>query len=182
MKKYHNRVEYLSKLCSGKDCVEIGVNRGKYAAFIASVKPKSLYLIDIWDKSGNGFAMRSAYSVQGQKEAYQKAVKAMKPYDFVKFMKAWSVEAASRFKDNSLDFVYIDADHAYDACQKDMDAWWPKVKKGGWMCGHDYESIPAKKNETVVEVKDAVDDWLKFNKLELGLITLEPSPSWGIQK
>ena len=106
----------------------------------------------------------------------------MKRYNFVKFMKEWSVEAASKFEDNSLDFVYIDADHAYDACQKDMDAWWPKVKKGGWMCGHDYENLPAKKNETVVEVKEAVDDWLKLKNLKLGLITLEGSPSWGIQK
>lgn len=182
MKTYYNRVEYLSKLCTGKDCVEVGVNRGKYAAFIASVRPKSLCLIDIWDSSGDGFAMRSAYSLKHQREAYRKVVSAMKPYDFVTIMKAWSAEAANKFKDNSLDFVYIDADHSYDACQKDMNAWWPKIKKGGWMCGHDYENLPEKQNETVVEVKEAVDDWLKHKKLKLGLVTLEPSPSWGIQK
>ena len=48
------------------------------------------------------------------------------------------MEAVNNFKDNILDFVYIDADHRYEAVKADILAWLPKVKKNGWLCGHDY--------------------------------------------
>lgn len=49
-----------------------------------------------------------------------------------------STQAATRFRDGSLDFVFIDADHSYDAVIADIAAWQPKVKAGGWLGGHDY--------------------------------------------
>ena len=47
--------------------------------------------------------------------------------------------AASDFEDDSLDFVFIDADHTYEGVKKDIDAWYPKVKKGGLVSGHDID-------------------------------------------
>jgi len=49
-----------------------------------------------------------------------------------------SVSAARRFEDASLDFVFIDGDHAYDAVAADIQAWLPKLKIGGVLAGHDY--------------------------------------------
>ena len=49
-----------------------------------------------------------------------------------------STEAAGRFSDESVDLVFIDADHTYEGCLADIRAWWPKVKPGGWMLGHDF--------------------------------------------
>jgi hypothetical protein len=37
-----------------------------------------------------------------------------------------------------LDFIYIDANHAYDFVKEDIECWYPKVKPGGWVMGHDY--------------------------------------------
>lgn len=51
-----------------------------------------------------------------------------------------SAEAARHFADESLDFVFIDADHQYDAVLRDLKAWWPKIKPGGRIGGHDYSS------------------------------------------
>ena len=48
-------------------------------------------------------------------------------------------EAAEKTPDNSLDFVFIDADHSYPACKIDMEKWLPKVKVGGYIIGHDCE-------------------------------------------
>lgn len=42
--------------------------------------------------------------------------------------------------DNSLDAVFIDADHSYDAVTKDLEFWWKKLKVGGWLLGDDYAS------------------------------------------
>lgn len=69
-----------------------------------------------------------------------------------------SVQAAQQIEDNSLDLVFIDADHSYEAVVADIVAWLPKVRSGGVLCGHDYwqghpHSLPA-----VDGVKKAVDE------------------------
>jgi hypothetical protein len=48
-----------------------------------------------------------------------------------------SVFAASLFPKEFFDFVYIDGWHQYPAVKKDIEAWWPKVKSGGFLGGHD---------------------------------------------
>ena len=48
-----------------------------------------------------------------------------------------SVDAAAAFADNSLDAVFIDADHEYESTLADINAWRPKVKTGGIIAGHD---------------------------------------------
>lgn len=47
-----------------------------------------------------------------------------------------SVDAATNFEDNTIDLVYIDACHTYDAVKKDLAAWYPKCKTV--LAGHDY--------------------------------------------
>ena len=47
-------------------------------------------------------------------------------------------EASTLVDDHSLDFVFIDADHGYEAVRQDITDWTPKVKPGGWVGGHDY--------------------------------------------
>lgn len=47
--------------------------------------------------------------------------------------------------------VFIDADHTYEACKEDIEAWWPHVAPGGVLIGHDYHSFPG--------VKKAADEF-----------------------
>lgn len=60
-------------------------------------------------------------------------------------------EAAAHVADGSLDFVFIDADHRYESVNEDIAHWAPKVRKGGWVGGHDY-------NEKWPGVVRAVDE------------------------
>jgi hypothetical protein len=53
-------------------------------------------------------------------------------------IRKYSGEAAKLFDDESLDFVYIDADHREEFVQQDILLWLPKVKKSGAIAGHDY--------------------------------------------
>lgn len=50
-----------------------------------------------------------------------------------------SARAATIFSDAVADLVFIDADHRYNSVKQDIDLWWPKVKVGGILCGHDCE-------------------------------------------
>ncbi len=67
-----------------------------------------------------------------------------------------SIEAAKDFEDKSIDVCFIDAGHTYEEVLQDIDAWLPKVKSGGILCGHDY--LP----KTWMGVVQAVDE--RFGK------------------
>lgn len=58
--------------------------------------------------------------------------------DRVNVVSSDSVSSAKLYEDNSLDFVFIDADHTYESVIRDLGAWYPKIKLGGFIAGHDY--------------------------------------------
>lgn len=68
-----------------------------------------------------------------------------------------SWEMAQQVPDASLDFYFIDAGHGYKSVIRDIDAWTPKIKPGGWFLGHDI-NFPA--------VNQAVRD--RFPKFQVG--------------
>ena len=59
--------------------------------------------------------------------------------NIVKFVNDDSTRFAYTLEDKSCDFIFIDADHTYEKFKDDLIAYWPKVKKGGILCGHDYD-------------------------------------------
>jgi hypothetical protein len=80
-----------------------------------------------------------------------------------------SDESSKFFEDNSVDVIFIDAGHSYDAVIRDIKSWLPKIKDGGIMSGHDYinwSGVNTAVNEIFNEV-DKIDNecWLvKINK------------------
>lgn len=51
-----------------------------------------------------------------------------------------SLEAVKDFGDGHFDFVYLDANHKFEAVRDDLRAWWPKVRCGGIIGLHDFYS------------------------------------------
>eukprot|EP00929_Paragymnodinium_shiwhaense_P079773 TRINITY_DN41586_c0_g1_i1.p1 TRINITY_DN41586_c0_g1~~TRINITY_DN41586_c0_g1_i1.p1 ORF type:complete len:402 (+),score=105.09 TRINITY_DN41586_c0_g1_i1:118-1323(+) len=49
-----------------------------------------------------------------------------------------SVTAAEWIEPESLDLVFVDGDHSYEGAKGDIEAWWPALRAGGIMAGHDY--------------------------------------------
>jgi hypothetical protein len=49
--------------------------------------------------------------------------------------------AAKRFPNESLDLVFLDADHRYEAVKRDIGLWWSKLRRGGRFLGHDYGDV-----------------------------------------
>lgn len=52
-----------------------------------------------------------------------------------------TIDAAPLFSDKSFDLIFIDADHRYAGIRSDIDLWLPKLKEGGVICGHDFNSF-----------------------------------------
>lgn len=78
-------------------------------------------------------------------------------YDMLNIIQSTSVEASKRFQDNSLYFVFIDANHSYNNVVEDIQSWLPKIMPNGIIAGHDYD---------FEEVKNAVQDTFKDKKIE----------------
>lgn len=57
---------------------------------------------------------------------------------YIEDIKGFSWDVSKNFEDSSVDFVFIDADHKYESVKKDIQHWWPKIKPGGIISGHDY--------------------------------------------
>jgi predicted O-methyltransferase YrrM len=64
---------------------------------------------------------------------------------FIKVIKSDSLKASSKFENNSIDFIYIDASHEYEFISQDINFWYPKLKATGWLTGHDYKWQGVKK-------------------------------------
>src|SRR3990167_3574322 len=71
---------------------------------------------------------------------YEDAAKNLKGYDYT-IIGEYSINASIDFLDNSLDFVYIDANHTLPHITADIFAWERKVKRGGIISGHDYAFV-----------------------------------------
>lgn len=84
------------------------------------------------------FCGKMGYKVDTEEDVYNEAMKICSPYPNFTMIRKQSLEAAKEIEDNSLDFVYIDANHLYGYCAVDLQVWSRKVRKNGIIAGHDY--------------------------------------------
>lgn len=132
--------ELFEKMPYGKG-VEVGTFKGEFSREIVSKWNGNLYMVDVWRPLGQEYIDASNHINFGS-GLYHDAINNIKGFeDRAIMIRATSAIASDIFADESLDFVYIDANHAYEFVKEDIDKWWPKVKKGGWICGHDFLKI-----------------------------------------
>jgi len=116
---------------------EIGCYAGLSSEiFMQSNRVSTLYCIDAWT---SGYDERDGASRSDMAEVEEAFDKRMRGHNIIK-IKAWSYDAVNQFEDESLDGIYIDGNHGYEAVKKDIELFLPKIKKTGIICGHDYNS------------------------------------------
>lgn len=49
-----------------------------------------------------------------------------------------SLNASCRFPDGHFDFVFLDSSHRFESTKAEIRCWYPKIKEGGILAGHDY--------------------------------------------
>ena len=158
--------------------VEVGVYDGSHAwSLLNKLDIKKLYLVDPYlPYPGNwpGREKSRIWLLRAERRA--RTIANEKYPGKCKFIYKKSSEAVKEFEDNSLDFVYIDANHNYEFVKEDIELWYPKVKISGVLGGHDYEFHEA-------GVKKAVDEWAKKNKIEVSTFFAESkNKDWMCKK
>ena len=170
--------EVVSRLPAGPiRGAEIGVDRGSLSGYLLRECPDlSLYMVDTWGtfdpqsdyaQSGDTVCQRSA---DQRYHDWQAAMLATNDYaNRRQVLQMTSRDAAKLIPDGSLEFVFIDANHAYSGVKEDIDLWAIKIKKGGLLCFHDIDHP----NFPDWGVRRAIDEFIA----ESGL-TLELGADW----
>lgn len=143
---------------------EIGVQYGYFSEKISQFYTGKILCVDLW----------------GDEEIYANAKFKLADPDKFKLFRGDSLTIAEFLPDESLDFVYIDANHHYKEVIEDIMAWYPKVRSGGIIAGHDYCT-----SDEDIEVIKAVDEWAFFHDYKINVICGpqdyflgKPYPTW----
>ena len=179
MKDRHELALYFNQM-GFKIGAEVGVCDGRFSQELCTAIPNlKLYCIDAWKAYSDN-------SQDGSQQQLNKCLRVMldrlKNYNATIIMK-WSLEAVKEIADESLDFVYIDANHKFDYAMEDIIAWSRKVCKGGIVSGHDYWKIAD------FGVVEAVDIYVKVHGYKLNIAGADGifegrrfGPSWWFVK
>jgi hypothetical protein len=118
---------------------EVGVYEGSTAdVLLREIEDLTLWLVDPWVPYQGRDSMES-WSLDQFARARARARFRTRHAEGRRFLlEEPSPQAARRFADASLDFVFIDACHLYESVRADLTAWWPKIRPDGLLSGHDY--------------------------------------------
>ena len=166
MREYlHNRL-YFSELCEKmkfKVGAELGVQEGIFSKYMLDGWPscEKYLLVDIWGKQNNYLDIANVDQLK-QDRLYQNTLERLKFYKTkLVIHRNYTSSAVLLIENESLDFIYVDARHDYCGAMEDMVNWWPKLKYGGIMAGHDYMTAEyqrvGQRNQKVPPEK--IDDW-----------------------
>src|SRR5580693_7013734 len=138
-----------------KSIVEIGVYQGRTSKLSRLFFPEaSLYLIDPW-KLYDEYLSEEAVPISKTNADYENAYQSLKELfsqdPKTKILRKTSMEALADVP-GEVDLVFIDGNHSYPYVKQDIEHWFPKVRPGGMISGHDYsDSFPG--------VMQAVDEF-----------------------
>jgi hypothetical protein len=197
------REEVIPKILNNNNLkgkgVEIGVYKGEFSKHILKNWEGTLYMVDPW-RYIQGY--EDILNKSNLNEIFYEALKNTEKYNNRAItIRCYSHQAVELFEDNSLDFVYIDGDHSYKSVKRDLELWFPKLRKGGLFAGHDYLKLdwskppyapnkkdkyiwsnPSNKNEDskyigLFGVNPAVDEFCEKHNIKFNL-TKEWTSTW----
>ncbi|OGH16344.1 MAG: hypothetical protein A3C30_03125 [Candidatus Levybacteria bacterium RIFCSPHIGHO2_02_FULL_40_18] len=171
VRNWHRVWEPFMRKYNCSRVAELGIYKGDNFAEMIAHQPTLAVAVDAWKDSGVHPRKYDDYTQKEFDEQYEIFIKRIKKFPFVQVVRDYTVQSAKLFPDEYFDFVYIDADHSTEACYKDMISWYPKVKTGKFLVGHDFRRG--------FGVIDAVNRFMKEHYLEM--IFMPPS-TWALIK
>jgi hypothetical protein len=172
---YHHAISVLP---NESKIVELGCWKGKSSSFLLveaknSNKFFQIHLCDTFEGSEEHYDLESVHYAEDIDKVFDEFKNNVSKADYPYVVhKMDSIELSNKFEDNSIDFLFIDTDHTYEHVSKELKAWYRKVKKGGIIAGHDYNSSGG-------GVVEAVDE---FFYEEIALVQGSITTSWFVVK
>lgn len=172
------RIDLIRQRPRGSIGAEIGVWRGYFSVEILQhTNVRKLYLVDAWkpqpsyndpltDTDHEANLAETKHHLRGMVGRWE-------------IKRGTSLEVAADPSIPPLDWVYIDADHSYEACKADLYAWEKRLGPKGVLMGHDYtNNEQAKKwNFGVIE---AVADFCKDRGWRIEYLSDEDFASYSL--
>ncbi|CAF3208982.1 unnamed protein product [Rotaria sp. Silwood2] len=179
---------------------EVGVQLGTFSLHLLKNWSNCVefHAIDLWAHQEH--YQDPANSPQSvQEEAFQTAKKNLENFNhIIRYHRNFSHLAAKEIKNESLDFIYLDARHDYVGVAEDLQSYWPKLKPGGIMAGHDYLDLDEQrtidpeqdwgvdargiKRTDNKAVKSAVNEFAREKNRQVLQTIRDTWPSWYMRK
>ena len=125
---------------SGGHIVEVGAWKGASTSYLAVEAQHKKLRIDVIDNWSGSDEHKNMNDIR-ENSLFGTFIDNLRPViNLINPIRSDSVTASRMYDEESLDAVFIDADHRYESVKADILAWMPKVKKEGILAGHDYMS------------------------------------------
>ena len=125
---------------SGGHIVEVGAWKGASTSYLAVEAQHKKLRIDVIDNWSGSDEHKNMSDIR-ENSLFGTFIDNLRPViNLINPIRSDSVTASRMYDEESLDAVFIDADHRYESVKADILAWMPKVKRGGILAGHDYMS------------------------------------------
>jgi hypothetical protein len=174
------REQLLELMPKSSTCAELGVGKGKFSTnIIGIVNPELHYCVDLWGPIATNVQGTYYTDQETWDQRFQEIQDQFKHYN-VKFVRDMTYNLPNYCAEKTLDWVYVDGDHTYEGCMKDLQAIKPLVKDDGMILGHDYR--PAWRKRPDWGVVESVNEFVEENNYYLTVVTQETFPSYLITK
>lgn len=150
-----------------KTCVEVGIGYGFHATeILENTNVEKLYLVDPMQYYPNDLFAEDVIKYGGFDNLVKNIKLHLTPYEQrYTWYRCPSLSITNeQIEDGSVDAIFIDGDHSYDAVSKDLVFWWKKLKVGGWLLGDDY-------NSSFIGTTQAVNEFAANNNLKLEFLS-----------
>ena len=152
----YGREFLLEMMPKNSVCLEIGVSEGLFTEeILAMVNPKKLHLVDPWE---SGPHIQYYEKVRGK---FKDQIESGQ----VEIHRGKSQDVSEQFPGKYFDWIYIDGNHSYKSVHRDLELYYPKVKRYGFITGDDYSLFEKRKG-----LRDAVAETSEKHNMRLILI------------
>ena len=121
--------------------VELGFYAGKSTAIMASIckiNNNTYHAVDNCAGTDPRDPATQAQQSRDMRQVFEDNMRSLRIWDYLNVHVMDSTASATMFDDESVDFCFVDASHKAEDVERDIEAWWPKIKSGGVLAGHDW--------------------------------------------
>lgn len=152
----YGREFLLEMMPKNSVCLEIGVSEGFFTEeILAVVEPKKLHMVDPWESEPH------IHHYEKVRAKFKDRIESGQ----VEIHRGKSQDLSHQFPDKYFDWIYIDGNHSYKSVRSDLELYYPKVKRYGFITGDDYSLFKKRKG-----LRDAVAEASEKHHMRLILI------------